>query len=254
MAATVLTERRGRVLVITVNRPEVRNALDFATATGVAEGLDMLDQDPEISVGVLTGAGGSFSAGMDLKAYLRGERPEVPGRGLAGLTRRPPVKPLIAAVEGYALAGGFELVLACDLVVASETARFGFPEVKRGLLAGSGGLIRLAGRLPAALAMDLALTGRQIYPQEALDRGLVNSVVQEGKALETAVTLAEQVAEGSPLALRAAKELVAGAPGWTWEQSWRRQDEVLADVLASDDSKEGASAFAEHREPVWQGH
>lgn len=253
VADTVLTERRGKVLLITINRPEARNALDLRTATEVAAALDELDRDPAVSVGILTGAGGSFSAGMDLKAYLRGERPEVPGRGLAGLTRTPPAKPLVAAVEGYALAGGFELVLACDLVVASETARFGFPEVQRGLLAGSGGLIRLAGRLPSALAMDLALTGRQMEPAEARERGLVNEVVPEGQALDAAVALAGQVAQGSPMALRAAKEIVAGAPGWTWEQSWRRQDELLADVLASEDSREGAAAFAERRDPVWRG-
>lgn len=250
---TVLSERRDRVLVITINRPEARNAIDLSTALAVAEALDRLDADPGVAVGVLTGAGGIFSAGMDLKAYLRGELPEVPGRGLAGLTRTPPVKPLVAAVEGYALAGGFEMVLACDLVVASETARFGLPEVKRGLLAGSGGLLRLATRLPTVLAMELALTGRQMMPAEALERGLVNEVVGPGQALDAALALADRVACGSPLALRAAKELVAGAPTWTSDEAWRRQDALLAEVLQSEDSKEGATAFAEGRDPVWRG-
>ena len=254
MSQTVLTERRGRALVITLNRPQARNAIDLATALAVAEALDDLDRDPQVSVGVLTGAGGTFSAGMDLKAYLRGERPEVPGRGLAGLTRTPPSKPIIAAVEGYALAGGFELVLACDLAVASESARFGFPEVRRGLMAGSGGLLRLSTRLPTAVAMEIALTGRQVLAEEAQRWGLVNTVVPEGQAVQAALALAEQVAAGSPVALRAAKEVVAGAPGWDAQEGWRRQDELLAQVLDSADSREGAAAFAEGRDPVWGGH
>lgn len=253
MTDTVLTERRDRTLVITINRPAARNAIDLATALAVAAALDKLDGDPGLSAGVLTGAGGTFSAGMDLKAYLRGERPEVPGRGLAGLTRQPPRAPMIAAVEGYALAGGFEMALACDLVIASQSARFGFPEVQRGLLAGSGGLLRLATRLPTAVAMELALTGRQMGADEALRWGLVNRVVPEGEALAEAVALAEQVATGSPVAVQAAKHLVAGAQDWTRDEAWRRQDEVLAEVLASEDSREGAAAFAEGRDPVWRG-
>lgn len=253
MIDTVLTERRNRTLVITINRSESRNAIDLATALALAAALDELDRDPGLSAGVLTGAGRTFSAGMDLKAYLRGERPEVAGRGLAGLTRQPPRTPLIAAVEGYALAGGFEMVLACDLVIASESARFGFPEVQRGLLAGSGGLLRLATRLPTAVAMEFALTGRQMGADEALRWGLVNRVVPEGEALAEAVALAERVATCSPVAVQAAKDLVAGAQDWTRDEAWHRQGEMLAEVLASEDSREGAAAFAEGRDPVWRG-
>lgn len=254
MSDTVVTERCERVLVITIDRPQARNAIDLSTALGVAAALDLLDADPGLSVGVLTGSGGTFSAGMDLKAYLRGERPEVPGRGLAGLTRTPPRKPMIAAVEGYALAGGFELVLACDLVIASQTAQFGFPEVHRGLLAGSGGLLRLADRLPTAVAMELALTGRRMSAEEALRWGLVNEVVPEGRALDAALALASRISAASPVALRAAKCVVAGAAGWTGEQGWQAQDKVLEEVLASEDSREGSRAFAEGRSPVWQDH
>lgn len=254
MSDTVVTARHERVLVITIDRPQARNAIDLSTALSVAAALDVLDADPGLSVGVLTGSGGTFSAGMDLKAYLRGERPEVPGRGLAGLTRTPPRKPMIAAVEGYALAGGFELVLACDLVIASQTAQFGFPEVHRGLLAGSGGLLRLADRLPTAVAMELALTGRRMSAEEALRWGLVNEVVPEGMALDAALALASRISAASPVALRAAKCVVAGAAGWTGEQGWQAQDKVLEEVLASEDSREGSRAFAEGRSPVWQDH
>lgn len=254
MSDTVVTERHERVLVITIDRPQARNAIDLSTALSVAAALDLLDADPGLSVGVLTGSGGTFSAGMDLKAYLRGERPEVPGRGLAGLTRTPPRKPMIAAVEGYALAGGFELVLACDLVIASQTAQFGFPEVHRGLLAGSGGLLRLADRLPTAVAMELALTGRRMDAEEAMRWGLVNEVVPEGMALDAALALATRISAASPVALRAAKCVVAGAAGWTGDQGWQEQDKVLEEVLASEDSREGSRAFAEGRSPVWQDH
>ncbi len=253
MGGVVVVETRGRVLVITINRPEVRNAIDLATATQVAQALDRLDADPALRVGVLTGAGGHFSTGMDLKAYLRGERPEVPGRGLAGLTRTPPKAPLIAAVEDYALAGGFELVLACDLVIASETATFGLPEVNRGLIAGSGGLLRLAAVLPRAVAMQLALTARTVTAVEAQRWGLVNEVVPEGQALAASLELADRIADGPPLAMRCTKELIADSPGWTSEQAWRRQDELLAEVLAGDEAREGAAAFAERRPPEWGG-
>ena len=215
--------------------------------------LAWLDADPALCVGVLTGAGGHFSTGMDLKAYLRGECPEVPGPGLAGLTRTPPKAPLIAAVEGYALAGGFELVLACDLVIASETATFGLPEVNRGLIAGSGGLLRLAAVLPRAVAMQLALTARTVTAVEAQRWGLVNEVVPEGQALAASLELADRIADGPPLAMRCTKELIADSPGWTSEQAWRRQDELLAEVLAGDEAREGAAAFAERRPPEWGG-
>lgn len=245
----VRTERDGGVLVITLDRPRARNAVDRAAALGVAGALDVLDADDDLAVGILTGAGGTFSAGMDLKAFLAGESPEVEGRGLAGLTRTPPVTPLIAAVEGYALAGGFEMVLACDLVVAAQDAVFGLPEVKRGLIAGSGGLLRLPGRIPPGIAMEHALTGEPISAVDAHRWGLVNRLVPPGQALDVARRLAAQIAANGPLAVRASKVLVSRSGGGTWEQ----QDALLAGVLASQDAREGASAFVEKRPPVWQG-
>lgn len=247
---TVRVEDEGAVRTITLDRPEVRNALDLPTAVALAEALDALDADPALAVGVLTGAGGHFCSGMDLKAFLAtGQRPEVPGRGL-GFTRRPPRKPLVAAVEGNALAGGFELVLACDLVVAAEDARFGLPEVTRGLIAGAGGLLRLSTRVPRAVAMQHALTGRPMSAREAELWGLVNVVTPPGAALEEARVLAAEVAGNAPLALRATKELLDRADAPT-EADVARQDELLELVVASEDAREGAAAFAERRPPVW---
>lgn len=249
----VLIEDRGAVRVITINRPEVRNALDLRTATALAGALDELDARADLSVGVLAGAGGNFSSGMDLKAFLTtGQRPEVPGRGL-GFTRTPPRKPLIAAVEGTALAGGFELVLACDLVVAADDASFGLPEVSRGLIAGAGGLLRLPTRLPRAVAMEYALTGRRIPSEVARQWGLVNRITPPGAALAGAIELAEEVARNAPLALQATKELVArvGDPDVA---AVARQDELVELVVASDDAREGARAFSEKRPPVWSSH
>lgn len=249
----VLIEDRGAVRVITINRPEVRNALDLRTATALAGALDELDARADLSVGVLAGAGGNFSSGMDLKAFLTtGQRPEVTGRGL-GFTRTPPRKPLIAAVEGTALAGGFELVLACDLVVAADDASFGLPEVSRGLIAGAGGLLRLPTRLPRAVAMEYALTGRRIPSEVARQWGLVNRITPPGAALAGAIELAEEVARNAPLALQATKELVArvGDPDVA---AVARQDELVELVVASDDAREGARAFSEKRPPVWSSH
>jgi enoyl-CoA hydratase len=183
----VLVERRGHVQVITINRPEAKNALNLGVAEGVRDAVDELERDDALRVGVLTGAGGIFSSGMDLKAFLRGETPAFEGRGLCGITQTPPSKPLIGAVEGWALAGGFELLLACDLVVASEKARFGVPEVKRALVAGGGAAMLLARRVPRALALELLLTGEPISAQRAADIGLVNRVTAEGGALEAAL-------------------------------------------------------------------
>lgn len=246
--------RRGATLVITLNRPEVRNAINGAMAAGLAAALDELDEDPSLVVGVLTGAGGVFSAGMDLKAFLEdGQRPEVPGRGLAGLTRTPPRKPLIAAVEGFAVAGGFELVLACDLVVAARDAKFSLPEVKRGLIAGSGGLLRLPRLMPQRVAMEYALTGEMLSAEDAFRWGLVNRLAEPAQALDVAVDLAMVVARNAPLAVRVTKEIIAHAQEWPSEHAWARQDELLDDVLASPDSREGAAAFVDKREPRWQG-
>ncbi len=253
MTEPVDVRREARTLVITIDRPHARNAIDLATAMAIAAALDLLDDDNSLTVGVLTGAGGTFSSGMDLKAFLRtGERPEVPGRGLAGLTRRPPRKPLIAAVEGYALAGGFELVLACDLVVAGQDARFGLPEVTRGLIAGSGGLLQLPRRIPPAIAMEYALTGAPMSAEDAHRWGLVNHLTAPGEALPAALSLAAQIASNGPLAVRTTKYLVAGSGSWSAEQAWAVQDEQLLAVVGSADAKEGAAAFVDKRPPVWQ--
>ncbi len=182
MSDEVLVERRGAVQLIVINRPEARNALNLAVATGIRDAVDELDADDELRAGVLTGAGGTFSAGMDLKAFLRGERPSFPGRGLCGITQTPPRKPLIGAVEGWALAGGFELVLACDLVVAGTSARFGVPEVKRSLVAAAGGALLLAQRIPRAIALEMLLTGDPIDAERAAEVGLINRLVDEGQA------------------------------------------------------------------------
>jgi enoyl-CoA hydratase len=252
-AEAVVVETRDNVLVITINRPEARNAVNGAVAEGVAAALDRLDGEASLSVGVLTGAGGTFSSGMDLKGFLKGETPVIEGRGLAGLTEAPPRKPLIAAVEGYALAGGFEMVLACDLVVASSDAKFGIPEVKRGLVAGGGGLLRLPQRLPYYVAMELALTGDSITGEQAQRLGLVNRVVEPGTALDGALELAAAIAANGPLALAASKEILRRSLDWTEAEGWKQQLDIMAPVFSSEDAREGAAAFAEKRPPRWQG-
>lgn len=252
-ADPLLVERHGAVLVITLNRPTVRNAVDEALSNAVAGALDTLDDDPTLTVGILTGAGGTFSAGMDLKAFLAGEKPEVPGRGLAGLTEAPPRTPLIAAVEGFALAGGCELALACDMVVAAEDAVFGIPEVRRGLMAGSGGLLRLARRVPPSIAVEYALTGRHVPAAEMHRWGMVNRLTPPGEALAGARALADEIAQNGPLAVRASKQLITEAQDLTTPQAWARQRELLDSVFRSADAREGATAFVEKRPPVWRG-
>jgi len=246
----VLVERRDRILIITINRPHAKNAVDSAVSQGLADATDELDQDPTLSVGIVTGAGGSFCAGMDLKAFARGENPSVEGRGL-GFTERPPIKPLIAAVEGYALAGGTELALATDLIVAAENSAFGIPEVKRGLVAGGGGLLRLPLRIPAAIAMQLALTGENLPAPRAHELGMVNVLTASGGALDGAIALAEQITANGPLAVAATKRVMIESRGWAPQDVWSRQFEILAPVFASNDAKEGARAFAEKRLPQW---
>jgi enoyl-CoA hydratase len=249
----VLTEERDGVLVVTINRPEARNAINGAVARGIAAALDRLDGEDDLRVGVLTGAGGSFSSGMDLKGFLSGDVPVVEGRGLGGLTERPPRKPLVAAVEGYAVAGGFELVLACDLVVAGSGARFGVPEVKRGLVAGAGAALLLPQRIPQAIALELLLTGEPVDAARAAELGLVNRVVPDGTALDAAVVLAQVVAANGPLAVAVTKEIARSASDWTSAEGWQRQAELMAPVFVSEDAQEGARAFAEKRAPVWKG-
>jgi enoyl-CoA hydratase len=249
----VLVETKDNVLVITINRPEARNAVNGEVAAGVAAALDRLDGETSLSVGVLTGAGGTFSSGMDLKGFLKGETPVIEGRGLAGLTEAPPRKPLIAAVEGWALAGGFEMVLACDLVVASREAKFGLPEVKRSLVAGGGGLLRLPQRLPYHVAMEVVLTGDPITAEVAQQFGLVNRVVEPGGALDGALALAAEVAANGPLALAASKEILRRSLDWTEDEGWKQQRDIMGPVFMSEDAREGATAFAEKRPPRWQG-
>jgi enoyl-CoA hydratase len=249
----VLLDRRDGVLIITINRPEARNALNKAVADAVAAAADELDSSDDLRVGVLTGAGGTFSSGMDLKAFMRGETPSIPGRGLCGITETPPRKPLIGAVEGWALAGGFELVLACDLVVAGRTAQFGVPEVKRSLVAAAGGALLLPQRIPRAVALELLLTGKPIDAERAAAVGLVNHVVDDGRALDAAVELAATIAANGPLAVAATRQIVLGAPEWGPEEAWERQEEFVRPVIESEDAREGSTAFAERRAPVWRG-
>jgi enoyl-CoA hydratase/carnithine racemase len=249
----LLVERRGPVLLLTINRPHVRNALDAQVSHEIAAALDELDRDPELRAGVLTGAGGTFSSGMDLKAFGAGERPVVEGRGLAGFAQRPPRKPLIAAVEGYALAGGFEVVLACDLIVAARDAVFGLPEVKRSLLAAGGGLIRLSRRIPYHVAVELGLTGDPIDAERAAALGIVNRLVEPGEAVTAALELAGKIAANGPLAVAAAKEVLGFAAEYGEEESWERQRPINERIGSSEDAKEGALAFVEKRAPVWMG-
>jgi enoyl-CoA hydratase len=252
MSDEVLLERRGRTLVITLNRPEARNAINSAVSHALAAAVDELDADPDLSLAVLTGAGGNFCAGMDLKAFLAGENVIVPGKGL-GFTEAPPRKPIISAVEGYALAGGTELVLATDLVVAATDARFGIPEVKRGLVAAGGGLLRLPKRIPYQKALELALTGDAFTAAEAQGWGFVNRLTEPGAALDGALELAERITANGPLAVAATKEVIVRSSGWTDEEAFTRQFEVMGPVFASEDAQEGPRAFAEKRAPVWTG-
>jgi enoyl-CoA hydratase len=253
MADEVLVEFSGRVAVITINRPQARNAVNHAVSAGVAQALDDLDERDDLTVGIITGAGGTFSSGMDLKAFLAGENVAVPGRGLAGLTQRPPAKPLIAAVEGWALAGGCEIALACDLIVAADDAKFGIPEVKRGLVAGAGGLVRLPRRIPAGIAMELALTGDPLPAADAYRLGLVNKLTAPGGALAGALALAERIAANGPLAVAATKQIVGQQLDWQLDEVWEKQEPILRPAFESADAREGALAFAEKRPPVWQG-
>lgn len=250
-APVVLTERRGRVLVITLNRPQARNAVDREVAHGLAAAIEVLDSDADLAVGVLTGAGGFFCAGMDLKAFLRGESPRVEGRGFAGLVEAPPAKPLIAAVDGPALAGGFEIVLAADLVVAAPTATFGLPEVRRGLVAAAGGLSRLPARVPRAVALEMVLTGASMTAAQLHPHGLVNRLAPEGEVLAAALELADEIAANGPLAVRASKKVVDESPGWPPAETFERTRQIVMPVFGSNDAREGAAAFTERRTPVW---
>jgi enoyl-CoA hydratase len=249
----VLRERRGRILLITINRPDQRNAVNAAVAAAMGAALDELDADDELSVAIVTGAGKGFCAGMDLKAFVAGELPFIPGRGFAGITQRSADKPLIAAIEGFAVAGGLEVALACDLIVASRGARLGIPEVKRGLVAAGGGLLRLPRALPRNVAMEMALTGDPLEAERAHELGLVNRIAEPGEALPVALELAETIAANGPLALAATKRTMVEAADWPDSEFFDRQAPIRDAVFNSEDAREGATAFAERRDPVWKG-
>ncbi len=249
----VLTEADGGVLLITLNRPDARNAVNAAIAAGVAAALERLDAEDDLQVAILTGAGKGFCAGMDLKAFVQGESPHVEGRGFAGIVQGPPRKPIIAAIEGFAVAGGLEVALACDLIVAARGAKLGIPEAKRSLVAAGGALLRLPQRMPYHLAMEMALTGDPISAERGAEVGLVNRLAEPGEAVAVARELAAAIAANGPLALEASKRILVEAQDWSEAEAWQRQAEIAGPVFGSEDAREGATAFAEKRTPVWKG-
>jgi enoyl-CoA hydratase len=253
VADEVTVEVGDGVAVVTINRPQARNAVNEVVARTIAATIDELDPDPNVKAFVFTGAGGTFCAGMDLKGFAAGENSTAGGRGFGGITERPPAKPAIAAVEGYALAGGFEIALACDLIIASEEATFGLPEVRRGLVAGAGGLLRLPRRIPYHLAMEIALTGDRFPATRLHSAGLISRIVLPGEALADARALAIQIGQNAPLALAATKRIIVESADWSRTEEFARQSEIAAPVFFSADAMEGAVAFAQKRPPVWRG-
>lgn len=253
MADEVLTEVRGRVKIITLNRPEAMNAVNMALAEQLAAAMDELDENPDLSVGVLTGNGRGFCAGMDLKAFVAGGMPNPEGRGFGGITEQPPKKPVVTAVEGFALAGGLELALATDLIVAANNAKFGIPEPGVGLFAGAGALLRLPRIVGYQRAMMMALTAKPISAEQAYEMGLVVGLTEPGEALENAIELAEEIAKNAPLALMSTKDLIREMQGRTEAEFWEYQKAHVGKVFSSEDGIEGATAFAEKRAPVWKG-
>ena len=250
-AQTVVLSAQGAVRIITISRPEKRNAIDRPTAFALAAAFDAFDSDDSFSVAVLTGAGGYFSAGADLLGVSKGELPVIEGRGFGGITRHPPQKPVVAAVEGFALAGGFELALACDLIVASSSAVFGLPEARRGLIAAGGGLLRLPDRIPYHIAMELALLGEGVPAVRMSEFGLINRLSDPGQALNVALQLAEQIALSGPIAVRTAKRIIAASRFAETEQQFADQEKVVAPLRGGPEAQEGARAFVEKREPSW---
>ena len=243
-----------RIFVITLNRPDARNAINGDMARGIAAALDELDAAPRWAVGVICGAGRGFSAGMDLKAFLEeGDDASVPGRGFAGMTQSPPRKPIIAAIEGFAVAGGLEVALSCDLVVAARDATVALPEVKRSLVAAGGGLLRLAQRIPYHVAAEIALTGDPVSVERLYDVGLVNRVADPGSAMALAMELATSIADNAPLALAGSKHILSRAADWGLDNGWAMQTDTVRKVIASQDAREGSQAFTERRAPVWKG-
>jgi enoyl-CoA hydratase len=248
-------EAQGRVAVITINRPEARNAVNGAVASGLQEAVERLEADDDLWVGVIAGAGPVFCAGADLKEIAAGRAASLATErgGFAGITRLERTKPLIAAVDGAALAGGSEIVLTCDMVVASTAARFGIPEVKRSLIAGAGGLFRLPRALPRNVAMELALTGDPISAERAYELGLVNELCEPGAALGTAMALAERITVNAPVAVQLSREIVLDGALASDEEAWRMTDAATVKVMQTEDFNEGPKAFIEKREPVWTG-
>jgi enoyl-CoA hydratase len=252
-APAVRSERRGSTLIVTIDRPEVRNAVNAAVASGIAGALDELDADDSLSVGVLTGAGGFFCAGMDLGAFVRGEAPWFGDRGFAGIAQRASAKPLIAAIEGFAVAGGLEIALACDLIVAARGAKLGIPEAKRSLVAAGGALLRLPRRMPYHVVMELALTGDPLPAERFHEFGLVNRLAEPGAAVDVALELASAIGRNGPLAVAASKRILQEQFDWPTSEMFERQGAISGPVLVSEDAKEGAAAFKEKRDPVWRG-
>jgi enoyl-CoA hydratase len=247
--AAVLTERRGRVLLITLNRPDAMNSVNNALATGLLAAIDELDGDAGLTAGVLTGNGRGFSAGMDLKAFLTGEDVS----GLFRFVREGSKKPLIAAIEGFALAGGLEIALTCDLLVAAKGAKLGIPEAGVGLFAAAGGLLRLPSRVGFSKAMEMALTADPITAEEAFELGMVARLAEKGEAVEGALALAERIARNAPLSVAASKQLVRATQGCTEDEFWALQETHQRMVFTSNDSREGPLAFAQKRAPEWTG-
>ncbi|MBV9994870.1 MAG: crotonase/enoyl-CoA hydratase family protein [Caulobacteraceae bacterium] len=243
----------NRTAVMTINRPEARNAMNGAVGRGLSDGFAEIERNPEIRIGVLTGAGGTFCAGMDLKAFVAGEKIDTSGVPFGGKENAVITKPVIAAVEGFALAGGFELALVCDLIVASRTAKFGLPEVKRGLVAAGGGLVRLPRQAPIRIALELALTGDMIDAETMHAYGVINRLAPEGQALAAALELAGRIAENAPLALAVTKKVIRDSLDWKNAESFDLQREFTGPVFQSNDAREGAAAFAEKRPPRWTG-
>lgn len=249
----VATELDGRALVISLNRPDARNAVNGQVAREMAAILDDLDADPNLRVGIIRGEGRGFSAGMDLKGFLEGDMPSFEDRGFGGFAQKPPRTPLIAAIEGFAVAGGLEMALACDLIVAASDAKLGLPEVKRSLIAAGGGLLRLAQRIPYHVAAEIALTGDHIPVERLYQVGLINRVAEPGQALETALALAAQLVDNAPLGLELSKVVLEGAADWGLTEGWVQQEPLMERINNSEDAREGASAFAERRAPQWKG-
>jgi len=249
----VRTERRDSVLLIAIDRPEVRNAVNAAVAEGIAHALDELDGDDSLSVGILTGAGGFFCAGMDLGAFVKGESPWFGDRGFAGIAQRASAKPLIAAIEGFAVAGGFEVALACDLIVAARGAKLGIPEAKRSLVAAGGALLRLPRRMPYHVVMELALTGDPLPAERFHEFGVVNRLAEPGSAVDVALELAASISRNGPLAVAASKRILQEQFDWSTTEMFERQSAISGPVFVLEDAKEGAAAFKEKRDPVWKG-